>query len=160
MRSNEYEVMRLNEGAMPTEDLELILQRGCFDIHDETYCQRDGTDGLRLLPRGLRLLRVSFLLHFCDPSPANGVTSVGAYRDCALTIKRVRLWRASDEAHKARTGYLPADALGIAKAAREGGIEDLHRATAARLAQVLARQSLQNVTYVDFRTRERVSLQK
>ena len=143
---------------MPTEDLEMILQRGYFDINDETYCQREADDGLQLLPRGLRLLRVSLLMHFCNPSPANAVRSVASYRECALTIKRVRIWRLMDEAHKVRTGRLPADAMEIAKAAREGGMEELHRATAARLARAIAWQSCSNITYVDFRSRERVSL--
>ncbi|HEY6644509.1 hypothetical protein [Povalibacter sp.] len=141
----------MKDERMPTEDLELILQRGCFESDDQRYCVSDGNGVLRILPRGRRLLRVSLLMHFCDPSPADCVTSVESLRACAMTIKQVRVWRAMDAAFKVRTGRIPDDAIELAHAAAEGSMADLHRATERRMRKCVRQPA--NVVFANFQCR-------
>ena len=140
----------MKRDKMPEEDLDLIRQRGCFDIEDERYCARTVGRGLRLLPRGLTLLRVSLAMHFCDPVAAEGVSSIDTYRQCVLAIKHVRIWRATDEAYRARTGRVPAEAIEIARAVTDGPIHALYEATARRLRRRRAVEYDSNVAYVAF----------
>jgi hypothetical protein len=136
------------------EDLDVIIQHGVFDIDDQRYCLRKEGRALELLPLGHRLLRVSLLMHFCDPNAADRVNSIDSYRQCALAIKQVRIWRASDEAYRARTGQLPEEALQIARAAQAGSMIDLHRATAERLEKCRAGTRKSNIYYFDFKTKQ------
>jgi hypothetical protein len=140
----------MQDGKLPDEDLDLILQKGFFDIEDQRFCLRTENRGLHLLPRGLTLLRVSLVMHFCDPSAADGVSSIDSYRQCALAIKHVRIWRASDDAYRARTGKVPDEAMEIAQAVVTEPIDAVYAATAKRLRKRRAAESDSNVTYVAF----------